>query len=172
MKTISIFIIALCLLGFLSLVFPDKASAQDPATFGSCCSLSIDVCATCDFPGCAYSRDYCEEELGGDFESGAGGVCVDEPDRGPRCGDGDLELDGCCVVEEGNCQDGVIRGNCFDDQGEGADFWAFNESCSNIPQCEPKQRSVPTFNHWGLIATAGILGIVGFIVIRRKLASA
>lgn len=33
-------------------------------------------------------------------------------------------------------------------------------------------RNVPTLSEWGLIAMAGILGIVGFMVIRRKKASA
>lgn len=29
-------------------------------------------------------------------------------------------------------------------------------------------RNVPTLSEWGLIAMAGILGIVGFMVIRRR----
>ena len=33
---------------------------------------------------------------------------------------------------------------------------------------EPPPAQVPTLSEWGLIAMAGILGIVGFIVIRRK----
>jgi hypothetical protein len=33
-------------------------------------------------------------------------------------------------------------------------------------------RNVPTLSEWGLIAMAGILGIIGFMVIRRKKASA
>ena len=35
-----------------------------------------------------------------------------------------------------------------------------------IPMADP--RNVPTLSQWGLIATAGLLGIIGFIVIRRK----
>ena len=31
---------------------------------------------------------------------------------------------------------------------------------------------VPTLSEWGLIAMAGVLGIVGYLVIRRKKASA
>ncbi|MGB2693016.1 MAG: IPTL-CTERM sorting domain-containing protein [Thermodesulfobacteriota bacterium] len=30
------------------------------------------------------------------------------------------------------------------------------------------QRDVPTLSKWGLIAMAGVLGIVGFMVVRRK----
>ncbi len=33
---------------------------------------------------------------------------------------------------------------------------------------ERQQRNVPTLSQWGLIAMAGLLGIVGFMVIRRK----
>jgi hypothetical protein len=48
-------------------------------------------------------------------------------------------------------------------------------SCSDVPQCEPPPppppSAVPTLSQWGLIAMAGILGIVGFIMVirRRKL---
>jgi len=28
--------------------------------------------------------------------------------------------------------------------------------------------SIPTLSHWGLIAMAGVLGIVGFMVLRRR----
>ncbi len=41
---------------------------------------------------------------------------------------------------------------------------------SRIPP--PPLAQVPTLSEWGLIAMAGILGIVGFMVIRRKKASA
>jgi hypothetical protein len=34
------------------------------------------------------------------------------------------------------------------------------------------ERNVPTLSQWGLIAMAGILGIVGYLVIRRKKATA
>jgi len=32
----------------------------------------------------------------------------------------------------------------------------------------PATSQVPTLNWWGLIAMAGILGIIGFLVIRRR----
>jgi hypothetical protein len=34
------------------------------------------------------------------------------------------------------------------------------------------ERNVPTLSEWGLIAMAGILGIAGFMVIRRRKATA
>jgi len=33
-------------------------------------------------------------------------------------------------------------------------------------------REVPTISEWGMIAMAGVLGLVGFMVIRRRMASA
>ncbi len=36
-------------------------------------------------------------------------------------------------------------------------------------QCfPPEPRPIPTLSEWGLIAMAGVLGIVGFMVIRRR----
>lgn len=42
----------------------------------------------------------------------------------------------------------------------------------NTPPPPPDAAQVPTLNEWGLIAMAGILGIVGFMVIRRRTATA
>ena len=40
----------------------------------------------------------------------------------------------------------------------------------SICPCEPLSSSpVPTLSEWGLIAKSGMLGIIGFMVIRRKL---
>jgi hypothetical protein len=39
-------------------------------------------------------------------------------------------------------------------------------------QQPPPEASVPTLSEWGLITMAGILGIVGFIAIRRRKATA
>lgn len=41
-----------------------------------------------------------------------------------------------------------------------------------ICPCELEERNVPTLSEWGLIAMAGLLGIAGLIVIRRRLATA
>jgi len=39
-------------------------------------------------------------------------------------------------------------------------------------QCVRATTNVPTLSEWGLIAMAGVLGVVGFMVIRRKRATA
>lgn len=59
----------------------------------------------------------------------------------------------------------------------GADFLGFfpGESCNQqtgfCSGFEPV-RDVPTLSEWGLIAMAGVLGVVGFMVMRRKRATA
>jgi len=53
--------------------------------------------------------------------------------------------------------------------GEGGDV--VFAPCSEVPECAVAT-NVPTLSEWGLIAMAGILGIVGFMVIRRRKASA
>jgi len=42
------------------------------------------------------------------------------------------------------------------------------EECVNWDFPPPPPAQVPTLSEWGLIAMAGILGIVGFMVIRRR----
>ncbi len=49
----------------------------------------------------------------------------------------------------------------------GADFLI-----SSIDLCRPLTRDVPTLSEWGLIVMAGILGIVSFMVMRRRQAAA
>ena len=60
---------------------------------------------------------------------------------------------------------------CSDDEenteGEILDWYeVVNRAFDQCP--EPEPRTVPTLSEWGLIAMAGILGIVGFIVMRRR----
>ena len=51
--------------------------------------------------------------------------------------------------------DSVVPGFCNQETG----------LCEQVMQ---RSTSVPTLTQWGLIATAGILAIIGFIAIRRK----
>ena len=44
--------------------------------------------------------------------------------------------------------------------------------CGILPPPPPPPEAIPTLSEWGLIAMAGILGIVGFMVIRRRKVSA
>jgi len=85
----------------------------------------------------------------------------------------------CCDFPEGNeCIGGELGvsacsgGNCL-----GAGPCTLIEDAVCIPSGEEGGRclspaGVPAFNQWGLIAMAGILGIVGFMVMRRRKAVA
>ena len=87
-----------------------------------------------------------------------------------------------------SCCDGLSRNICFG--GEDAFEACQTGPCSNPDECEffpdgicvpdgdsPRLGScvlsspIPTISEWGLIAMAGILGIVGFMVIRRRKAA-
>ena len=56
---------------------------------------------------------------------------------------------------------------CFTPNSGGLDITSGFEGTSFI-NCEVGVTEVPTLSEWGLIAMAGILGIVGFMVIRRR----
>jgi len=89
------------------------------------------------------------------------GICI-EGEPGTSCAISLSEV-GCCVIEPGACLEETTSRGCFDT--EHGIFWNPGESCSVVQECA---RNVPIFNEWGLIAMAGILGIIGFIVIRRR----
>lgn len=93
--------------------------------------------------------------LGGDDIGGgcgAGGAGWYGGGAGCGGGGGSSYIDG---VENGNTISGIR-------EGDGLIVLTF----------EPMPRNVPTLSEWGLITMAGILGIVGFMVIRRRQATA
>lgn len=69
----------------------------------------------------------------------------------------------CCQLE-GSCSDTATA--CPGEFIPGA----FCNEETGLCQAEP--RDIPTLSEWALIATAGILGIAGFIIIRRRKATA
>jgi hypothetical protein len=88
-------------------------------------------------------------------------------------------------IEPGCCQYGLEFGelSCFDSESglckipEGASFDGFfeGESCNkDTGLCTGinKINEVPTLSEWGLIAMAGVLGIIGFMLVRRRKATA
>lgn len=73
----------------------------------------------------------------------------------------------CCLSEQGcadstsglpiACQVGTIQENAV-----------CNENTGLCVSLDTLHEAIPTVSEWGLIAMAGILGIVGFLVIRRR----
>lgn len=82
---------------------------------------------------------------------------------------------GCCQFVD-SCQN-LSQDACIADPTSMEFF--INEECSTDSRfCpsfvlgEPDVSNVPTLSQWGLIAMAGVLGIIGFMVVRRKRADA
>jgi len=84
----------------------------------------------------------------------------------------------CCFVHEGlACDDEACSNTVCDMDDFCCDVnWdskcvsaadEFCEVCGGTPP-PPSVTDIPTMSEWGLIAMAGILGIVGFMVIRRR----
>ena len=82
-------------------------------------------------------------------------------------------------IEPGCCQYGLEEGelSCIDTGGlcprvlPGTSFDGFfiGETCNEeTGLCSGFSREVPTISEWGLIAMAGILGVIGFMVVRRR----
>jgi len=153
---ISLFVATFLIIGFFFLALPEKGFTG--FTFGCCIDpdASGGICVGCG-SGCATSEGFCLDN--GGILMDDGGVC--RLKTGAQC-DSTPEDTGCCLISEGNCNDGQEVGSC---DGEGI-VWFEGDSCSNVPQCAPP--AVPTLSEWGLIAMAGVLGIVGYLVIRRR----
>jgi hypothetical protein len=92
-----------------------------------------------------------------------GPPCCDVPSLNV-CVGGAKALDVC--EQFSACQDGsclfVPNGTCVPD-GDSSEFG----SCIS-----PSNTPIPTLSEWGLIAMAGIIGTVGYLVIRRRKVSA
>jgi hypothetical protein len=171
----SIFIATFLIIGFFFLALPEKGYSGGPFLSFGCCKTEVGgsggECIGCE-SGCATSQDFCEENDGEFFMSGASHICDDvDAMLGAECELTDLIDQGCCVTESGDCIESSF-GGCLDD-GLVGEIWFDVADCSEVPECEVNVVSaVPTLSEWGLIAFAGILGIVGFMVMRRRKVSA
>jgi len=161
MKSVSTFVIAFLIIGFFFLALPEKGYSQ----LGCC--VDNNLCVGCEID-CSTSEPFCTSK-GGAFEEG--GVCVN-PGGGEICG-GFLENPtGCCVTEQGNCFDDETFNQCNINIA-GGEIWLPGRSCFEVPECAAPAvvSAVPTLTQWSLIAVAVVLGVISFIVIRRKKAS-
>jgi len=128
-----------------------------------CCDPGGDTCIGCELGDCAIRQDECLEIGGIAFSTDQ--ICDLSMNSctPPPCG----SL-GCCVISAGNCNEDVTIETC---EGEASIAWFLDTDCSEIPQCAPLPKNVPTLSGWSLLSLAvvlGILGIVGFMVIRRR----
>ena len=159
---ISLFLATFLIISFFFLALPEKGfSGVNPL---GCC-LGVIGCIGCgSLENCAIRESDCPE--GADFTSSdIGEACLTNGVDACKTLS-DVELFGCCVNSAGNCNGEVEINDC---SGE---VWFFEANCSEVPECAPIISPIPTLSEWGLISVAVILGIVGFMVIRRRKASA
>lgn len=82
-------------------------------------------------------------------------------------------MDLICCQMEGSCFDnsgGLPPMRCLIEDIREGEFC--NEDLGLCSGLISDPNPIPTLSEWGLIAMAGILGIVGFIIVRRKRVSA
>ena len=77
---------------------------------------------------------------------------------------------GCCIGEGGCVEFGEGAVACIANTVNESGF------CSPEPgldgMCVDAVSNIPTLNEWGLIALAGILGLIGYTVLRKRRATA
>jgi len=161
---ISIFVATFLIVGLFFLALPEKGYSGVPTDLGCCLDIEPEpaICIGCEgLDDCAIRRVDCPEtDVFINFTEKE--VCFNNGNCLPPKDD-DL---GCCVISAGNCNGGELFVDC---DGVGI-AWFFDTDCSEIPECVVIT-PIPTFNQWGLIALVvvlGIVGIVGFMVIRRR----
>ena len=80
-----------------------------------------------------------------------------------------------CDEHENNCGDTPCLNITIDEESHSITAQCLDDdmrSCTFTNSFSPEPRNVPTISEWGLIALAGIIGIVGLMVIRRRKALA
>jgi hypothetical protein len=162
---ISLFAATFFIIGFFFLTLPEKGLGGTPLL--GCCKDAAGCIGCGTLEVCAIRGFDCPGQPVTDFFPGE--MCntsgVDD------CKTPDQNL-GCCVISAGNCNDGEEIVDCDGLQGIA---WFEVDNCSEVPQCAPIVTDVPTLSGWGLLSLAvvlGILGIAGFMVIRRRKATA
>ena len=169
---LSLFIAAFLIVGFFFLALPEKGYSGGAFFDFGCCTTLEDGgdCVGCE-SGCATSEAFCNE-IGGNFDlSPMSQICEDSPpDQDADCIFKVVTTPGCCLTDSDDCIESSFV-DCFDDVVVG-EIWFDGVSCSEVPQCQIVNTPIPTLSEWGLIAIAAVLGVVGFMVIRRRKATA
>ena len=167
MKSKLTLVLTLIIFAFLFLSLSETAYAG--ASIGTLwCCMGDSGCIGCgEQEICAISSDECPDQTGTEFY--AGELCITTNEDECKTPDGG-EL-GCCVVADDVCIEATTVAGCNQVQGIS---WFAGVPCFDVPQCQEDQvdTAVPTLSEWGLIAMASVLGIVGFMVIRRRQVSA
>ena len=163
----SLFVATFLIIGFFFLALPEKGiSGIGPL---GCCKIPPGtICTGCGSQDCSILDSECIA-LGSANQISGGSVCVD----GTTCIIPE-DTPGCCVLLDGNCDVRVLDDDLEPELGcstEGI-AWFLETDCSEVSQCpQSVVPAVPTLSGWGLMSLAvvlGILGLVGFMVLRRR----
>lgn len=152
-------VIVLLTFGMMFYISIEKANAGFGIPPVCCINPDTNTCVGCE-SGCSTLPDYCNENGGMSADEFA--ICVDGGLGSATCAASSPDATGCCVLEDG-CRDNLDEEDCLSNSS--GQVWLIEQSCAAQPACE---RNVPALSQWGLIAMAGLLGIIGFIVIRRR----
>ena len=158
---ISLFIATFLIIGFFFLALPIESHSGLGTMPGCCINTNSNSCVGCE-SGCSTTPEFCADNGGTDFLDGE--FCV-TGGPGALCSVFPPSVTGCCIRTSGVCDDDATFNDCFDN---GGDAWDVNQVCSELPECSIQVSDVPSINQWGLIAMAGILGILGFIFVIRR----
>lgn len=128
------------------------------------CCINDDGCVGCGpLEDCAIRGIDCPLPPDATFITGE--ICLGLGASDDECKTPDGGESGCCVIQQGNCNENQSLDEC---NGEGGDAWFNDVECSEITECMPITRNVPTLSKWGLIGVAGVLGIIGLIIVIRN----
>ncbi len=140
---------------------PTTGCCQTPAIDPQSCNTGV-IESTCLDGGGAWTE--------GSQTCNSSNQCADEPGTGccvlpvngatAETNTKTIDPEKCIVITEAECSS--LMG---DYKGDGTTPEEFPEECSFPPL---PTRNIPTISQWGLIAMAGILGIIGFIMVIRR----
>jgi hypothetical protein len=158
---ITLFVATVLITGLFILALTNTGLGGTPAL--GCC-VNEEGCIGCGpLEDCAIEGVDCPLPPDATFTTGE--ICLGLGANDDECKTPDGGELGCCVLQTGNCNESQSLESC---NGEGGDAWFNDAECSEVPQCAPVTRDVPTLSTWGLIALAGILGVILFIMVTRR----
>lgn len=155
-------LVATILIATFCLLLLPKTSLGGTPTLGCC--INEDGCIGCGpHEDCSITGIDCP--LPPDATFFAGEICLGLGASDDECKTPDGGESGCCVINQGDCNQGPSLEEC---NVLGGDSWFNDIQCGEVSQCATLPRNVPTLSVWGLITLAGILGLIAFIIIQRR----
>ena len=168
----SLFVATFLIIGFFFLALPEEGYSGLPTSPGGppCCDVIEQGTCVGGDPNAmtACGSQACSE---GECSFLKNEICVEGGQGSGRC----EQPTGCCQLFAPDGPDECFGTNDIPEcEAKKGEFIPGGVCSTNGIECiGPQVSPIPTLSQWGLIAMAGILGIIGFImVIRRRKVSA